>query len=221
VGEFAAFLYDGTDELEAKKSGTLDYVTLTYPLKPGVHDVGVELDDYEVVEQNKYRLHYIDFRRVKLIYEPGDLTGTWEGVWQVTSADKVLKFIEDILVRIVMLFGVEEQEARAAAAEAIEQDPSLYNERALTMVLEPVDPERKDRYSVQIIMEGDPGVINEYNGEATFREGVLTLEFPGDGGRSTFTGSLSDEDVLSGDFTVLAWGIVKDALVGNWRIVRQ
>jgi hypothetical protein len=120
-----------------------------------------------------------------------------------------------------MLFGVEEQEARAAAAEAIEQDPSLYNERALTMVLEPVDPERKDRYSVQIIMEGDPGVINEYNGEATFREGVLTLEFPGDGGRSTFTGSLSDEDVLSGDFTVLAWGIVKDALVGNWRIVRQ
>ena len=73
---------------------------------------------------------------------------------------------------------------------------------------------------MHVLMTGDPGVVTEVEGEAIYREGVLTFDVSSSGSRFEFTGSLSDEDTLSGDFSLTAWMVVKDAVLGNWLIRR-
>ena len=49
----------------------------------------------------------------------------------------------------------------------------------------------------------------------------LTFDLSGAGSRFDFTGSLSEEDTLSGEFSLTAWMVVKDAVLGNWLVYRQ
>jgi hypothetical protein len=221
LGDIAGSLYDGTNLLiSMKSSGARHDVKFTYPLDPGIHHIGFQFDDYEPVTANSYRLNYIDFRRVKVIYEPEDLTGKWEGAWQVTSANKVKQVIEDLLVQFLVALGVDEQKAREAVAASLQDDPNLYADHPLIITFEKIAPDVKDRYRMYVLMTGDPGVVTEYEGEAIYREGVLTFDVSSSGSRFEFTGSLTDDDVLSGDFSLTAWGIVKDAVLGNWLISR-
>ena len=102
------------------------------------------------------------------------------------------RYVEDGLVRVLLWTGLaeDEAEAREIAAETIVEDPNLYRDRALRVELEAVDPEKGDRYRTHIWLEGDPGEISEYSGEATFQEGVLTFDLQaGDGTTMTFAGT--------------------------------
>ena len=49
---------------------------------------------------------------------------------------------------------------------------------------------------------------------------VVTFDVSSSGSRFEFTRSLTDDDVLSGDFSLTAWVVVKDAVLGNWLIRR-
>ena len=195
------FLYDDTDLILTSTSKgpqrVEDYVLLTYPLDPGVHHVGIELDWQNTGTGGVTWNEYIDFRRVKVIYEPEDLSGKWEGAWQIRSADIAQKYIREMIVKLIMLFGVDEATAQEAAAAGIQEDPNLYNDRPLTIIFEKIDPNSREKYRIQAFMSGDHTAF--YEGEATYREGILTFKArAADNTLFEFTGSLSDEDTLTG-----------------------
>ena len=81
----------------------------------------------------------------------------------------VIAFSMAITVAVPAALAQDEAEARSIAAESIVEEPGLYRDRVLVVELEAVDPELGDRYRTFIWLEGDPGEVNEYRGEATFR----------------------------------------------------
>jgi hypothetical protein len=186
-------------------------------LVPGAYDLGIRLDNL-----HNNALEFNDFKRVKLIYERPDLSGTWEGVWHVDEAVNAIQYIEDVLTRIVVWTGLvkDEAKARAAIREGID-DSGTYVDRAMAIELEALDPTKGDRYRARVLMEGDPGEIAEYSTEATFREGVFSFKVRAEGTVMTFTGQLAGDGALEGSFSADAWGVVKDALSGRWEVQRQ
>ncbi|HBX69061.1 MAG TPA: hypothetical protein DEH25_06685 [Chloroflexi bacterium] len=91
------------------------------------------------------------------------------------------------------------------------------------MVLTALDPEKLDRYRVEVYQLADDGSTVVYNGEATFKEGVFSLNTDqgSDGTKFSFSGTLAGKDTLSGEFSVTAWLVVKDAVIGSWHLERQ
>jgi hypothetical protein len=111
---------------------------------------------------------------------------------------------------------------RHTAAEAIVQDPNLHRDRSLRVELEAVDPDKGDQYRTHIWLEGDPGEVGEYRGEATLKEGVLSFAIKADDGTTlTFVGEVPGNTDLEGTFSATAWAVVKDALSGSWELARQ
>lgn len=223
LGDVIGSLYEGTERLfYFSSTGADNHVEFTYPLEPGVHHVGFRFDDFvpSPADENRGQINYIDFRRIKVIYEPEDLTGTWEGAWQVRSADKAKRYIQELIVKLLMLFGVDEGKAWEAAEAGVQEDPHLYEDRPMTIIFEPVAPGRHDRYHIQVFMAG--ALSPAYEGEATYQEGILTFKVRAeDGSMVAYTGSLTDDETLSGVFSITAWLVIKDAVTGDWQIVRQ
>ena len=173
---FAAAWFDGTTRREVVQSNAQHKATLEIPLTPGVLDLGIEIDN---VKDGKD--YFTDFKRAKVFYERPDLTGTWQGVYRIEESLNAQRYVEDGLAQVLLWTGLaeDEAEARQTAAEAIVQDPNLHRDRALQVELEAIDPDKGDRYRTHIWLEGDPGEVGEYSGEATLKEGVLTFDDQG------------------------------------------
>ncbi|MBN1317338.1 MAG: zinc ribbon domain-containing protein [Anaerolineales bacterium] len=212
--------YVGTQKIESKQSTGQSDVQFPVSLDVGVNDWGFLIENLEGGEA-----YYNDFRRVKVIYEVPDLSGTWEGVWQIEQAFNAMRYIEDAIVWALVNTGAveSEAEAREIAAASITEAPNLYDERPLTVILTALDPDKLDRYKAEVYQLADDGSTMTYSGEATLSGGVFTLktESGGDGSRFTFTGTLASVDSLSGEFGVTAWMVVQDAVTGSWRLDRQ
>ncbi len=204
-------LYEGTTH---KRFGA-GPVPLTAALTPGMQDMGIQVS----TASGNTKL-FVDFQRVRVLYEREDLSGVWEGSWQIEEAGGVLQFVEDMLTQIILWTGLAESEAQAreAAAAGIEQDPELYNPRPLRLEVTAVDPDKGDRYNIRVYLD-DSGAF--YEDEATYREGVFVFDSRSeDASRSFFTGELVGPDTLDGTFTTTAWGFFKDALTGGWSLQR-
>jgi hypothetical protein len=154
-----------------------------------------------------------------------DLTGTWEGTWQVQDATNVLRFVEDILVRIILWLGLVEDEgqARAAAAESISEDSSLYAVRSMRVEFQPPSAARPNRYPMRATYLNDAGEIEETTGEAIYDQGQVRLSFRHeDGSTLEYIADLEGIDNMSGDFSINAWGgVIKNALSGVCQLSRQ
>ena len=218
--DFQVTLYHGTQKIETKRRVEERGAQFDIPLEVGINELGFLIENIKHNEAN-----YTDFKRVRVIYELPDLSGTWEGTWQVEQAFNAQRYIEDALVWALINTGAVESEAKAReyVAAAIETAPNLYNERSITMVLTALDPEKLDRYRVEVYQLADDGSTVVYNGEATFKEGVFSLNTDqgSDGTKFSFSGTLAGKDTLSGEFSVTAWLVVKDAVIGSWHLERQ
>ncbi len=222
--QFGVVLYDGTKKLEAKRAAADGQVIFDVPLTPGVHDLGfyiVNVRAKNIDGQQTELLYDNDFRRVKVIYERPDLSGIWEGTYRVQDAGKARQYVEDVLVQILLTTGLvkSETEARAVAAEAIVEDPNLYNDRPIRITLEAIDPEKLDRYRATVQTVADDGTTSEVETEATLEMGVFKVTFKAaDGSKMTLTGQLDGPDRLVGSFDITAWGIIKNAVTGEWEL---
>jgi len=206
--------YDGTTLQVTQPSDTNSKAVIRLPLSPGTTDLGFEIQAL-VHGANQYT----DFQRVRLIYGVEDLSGTWEGTWRIESADKVRQFVVEAVAKILMSFGVDEAKAWEAANAGVETDPNLYDERPLRMVFEQIDADTFDRYRVRAYLPGADAEV--YETEATFREGVVALTIrSADNSAFKFRGTLSGHDAVTGDFTVTAWYVIKDAITGSWEMTR-
>lgn len=224
--EYQVILYDGITEIETKRAGADGKVVFDVPLTPGVHDLGFYIGSIKAKAVNGQQVEFLydnDFRRVKVIYERPDLSGVWEGTYQVQEAVNAAKYVEDVLVQILLATGLAktEAEARAAAAEAIVENPNLYDDRPIRIVLEAIDPEKLDRYRATVQTVADDGTPSEIETEATFKAGIFKVTFKSaDGSKMTLTGQLDGKDRLVGIFDITAWGIVKNGITGEWELER-
>jgi hypothetical protein len=216
---FAATWFEGTTRREVKQSNAQHRATFEIPLAPGVLDLGIEIDNLK-----DGKSYFTDFRRARVFYERPDLTGVWQGAYRIEESLNAQRYVENGLVKVLLWTSLaeDEAEARRMAAEAIVQDSNLSRDRSLRVELEAVDPDKADRYRTHIWLEGDPGEVGEYSGEATLKGGVLSFALKaGDGTTFTFAGEVSGNDDLSGTFSATAWAVVKDALSGSWELARQ
>ena len=217
---FQASLVEGTTVIQTVLSDASHRVTFVIPMTPGVRDLGFRIDN--VIDN---ALYYTDLQRVKVLYERPDLSGTWEGTWRVSEVVNARRYVEDVLTRIILWTGLAktEQEAREAAAAGIQESPTLYDDRPMTVMLEAIDPDVGDRYRMQVYMlDDDTGETTSYDGEAAFRDGVLTFEVKSpDGSTMAFTGTMTGNDDVSGTFSGTAWVVVKNALSGSWTLTRK
>jgi len=191
-------------------------------LEPGVNDLGF----YIQVKDPKYgNYKFEDFWRVKVIYGPVDLTGTWEGVWQVQDAGKILRYVEDLLVRFLLwtTLAKDEQTAREAAAASMEVDASLYAERPFRIVFDAPDPTTPNHYPIHVTTLNDDGTTEEMSGEAIYDQGEVRFAVRhSDGSKLECEGLLTGNTQLDGEFAIHAWGgVVQDAALGRWQVTKQ
>jgi len=217
---FRVQVYEGTQPSGAAQAG-VNRIEMHQRLKPGVNDLGF----YMLLEDSNANLQYDDFWRVKVIYGPVDLAGTWEGTWQVQDATNVMRYVEDILVRIILWLGLVEDEgqARAAAAESISEESSLYAVRTMRVEFQPPSAARPNRYPVRATYLNDAGEIEETSGEAIYDQGQVRLSFRHeDGSTFEYAADLEGIDNMAGDFSINAWGgVIKNALAGVCQLSRQ
>ena len=212
-------LYDDTSEIE-KSDVFQPESTFLVPLKPRNNEIGVYT---QLADANSNR-QYNDFWRIKVAYGRIDLTGTWEGTFQVEDMGKIRRWIEDAVVRVLLWTGLSqsEGEARAAAAEIVVEDASVYRERLLTLTLDPPSPLTPNRYPAHAVYSDDTGKIEESSGEAVYEQGELRLRLKhADRSVLRYTGTLAGSESSYGTFSIDTWGgMVRDALSGSWRMSR-
>ncbi len=186
------------------------------PLKKDVNDLGFYIHGTADGIDSA-----IDFQRVKVVYGTEDWSGTWAGTMEIRNIGGARQAIEDMLTRVIMLFGVDEQQAREAAQAGIEVSPNRTG--ALTLVLQ-ADPESKGtRYAAEITVANPDGESSQYTTTATVKEGQITFSFPDptSGSNLRFEGQLVDGKRIVGTFSGDLWLVVKNAVSGPWEVTRQ
>ncbi len=91
----------------------------------------------------------------------------------------------------------------------------------MTIIFEAIDANQGDRYRFRAFLTADNGVT-EYTGVATYREGVIKFTVQDEvGSRSLFEGTMAADNMLAGDFSITAWAVIRNAIVGEWSVARQ
>ncbi|HOG48092.1 MAG TPA: hypothetical protein PLB78_15805, partial [Anaerolineae bacterium] len=109
--------FRGTEPLH--NAGGPDAIGFVAPLKKGVNDLGFYIHGTAEGMDSA-----IDFKRVKVIYGVEDWSGTWQGTMDIQNIGGARQAIEDMLTRMLVMFGVDEQEARDAARSSIVENPN-------------------------------------------------------------------------------------------------
>jgi hypothetical protein len=184
-------------------------------LEKGVNNLGFYY--YKLDGSTK---HYIDFRRVKIIYGEDDLTGTWNGQMVARPTAALRSYLEDGIVFVLKKFLPERSEAdlRSAAAASIEEHVA---ELPFTLTL---TRRGNDKKTYDFVMEhlGEDGRPWRTEGQADYETGTLTFRAKAaDGSVADYQGSLSGKGALNGSLKVNAWGLVSDAVTGEWKATKQ
>jgi hypothetical protein len=212
-------LYDETTEIERADVFQAES-TFLLPLEVGNNEIGV----YTQLADAKSQAQYNDFWRIKVAYGRIDLTGTWEGTFQVTDMGVIRRWIDDAIVRVLLWTGLSESEgeARAAVSEIVVEDTSVYQERPVTVRLDPPSSLTPNRYPAHAVYSDETGEIEEASGEAVYEAGEVRLELKhADRSVLRYTGTLAGAESSYGSFSIDAWGgIVRNALSGSWRMSR-
>jgi hypothetical protein len=216
---FRVVVYDGSSAAGTQypQSGQVE---AWYRLQPGPNRVGFLIETTDA----DGNLNYNDFWRIKVFYGRPDLTGAWSGTFRIEEAANAGRYIEEGVVRFLLLVGLaqDEQQAREMARAAVVEAPGLRQERPLGVLFEPPQAGTPDQYPARVLMVGDDGEQREYAGKAVYEKGQVQFSArAGDGSTFHFSGELVGQDRLAGTFTITAWGVVKDAGSGTWQLARQ
>ena len=219
-------LYDGTDLKEAPgllnpKTGFISYAV---DLKNGANDLGFFLQIY----QNQ-RYYYSDFKRVKVMYEDVDLSGTWKGKIEVTEAGKIIDFIADIWTKFYVGImqsaeePVDEYQVKTDTIEALEKQ--IYGQKMpVELEIRKKTPDDKMNYYVTVKLTAADGTTVSYESELKYsnQEMEFKITDSASNSRMVFTCYLQGDGILQGRFTVHAWsGILRNAYKGVWKAELQ
>jgi hypothetical protein len=158
---------------------------------------------------------FIDFKRVKIIYGEDDLTGIWKGEMKARPTEVFRKFIEDGIVFVLKKFLPERSESdlrSAAAASITEHVATLPFTFTLTK-----HGQEKNVYDFVMEHNGEDGRPYRSTGKADYQEGTLIFRAKAaDGSIADYKGGLIGKGAMKGSLSVNAWGIVNNAVTGEW-----
>lgn len=218
-------LYNETKLKKAAEiTGGDGIVKYTVKLKKGVNDIGFYIQAMRDAE-----MQYIDFKRVKVVYETVDLSGTWEGEFVVTEAGNIINLIADWFSGVVSYLSqigdepVSREEARQNLIAQMESQ--LYGKTIpMIMVLTKRAPDDEINYDAVIRYTGDDGKIYEYETKLKYsdKEIKFSVYDAASSSRMKFSCYLEGNDTLAGTYVVHAWGgLVRNAYSGEWRVDKQ
>ena len=205
-------LYSGTTELARKQTQTTGNMLLFVPIRGGVNDIGMAFYDRGTVVidgVSYYDDNIIHFHRIKVENGEVDLTGTWEGTFQITDAGGLMDYaqmIGEIIAKGMMqglapAFGVDmpsDEEISQAVRDSIEVNEEAFQPFPMTVKLSQIDKQNYDA-SITITTESE----SIYETKAKYKNGQLyfTMVFE-DGSAAEFTMNLYDNNVLAGEFEI-------------------
>jgi len=218
-------LYNETKLKKAAEiTGADGIVKYTVELEKGVNDTG-----FYIQAKANNKMKYIDFKRVKVVYETVDLSGTWEGEFVVTEAGKIINVIADWFSGIIAYLSqigdepMSREEARAYLVSQMESQ--LYGKTIpMTMVLTKHDPDDEVNYDAVIRYTGDDGKLYEYETKLKYNDKEIKFSVydAASSSRMKFSCSLEGNETLAGTYVVHAWGgLVRNAYSGEWRVDKQ
>lgn len=218
-------LYNGTKLKKAPEitsgDGMVQYVV---KLEKGINDIGF----YTQAKVNN-QMEYIDFKRVKVVYETVDLSGVWQGEFNVTEAGNIIRFIADLFSGFVSALSElgEEPRSREEARDFLisQMESQLYDKSIpMTMELTRHDPDDEINYDAVIRYTGDDGNLYEYETKLKYSDGEIkfSLYDAASSSRMKFSCFLEGSETLAGTYAVHAWGgLVRNAYSGEWRVDKQ
>lgn len=216
--------FDGTTEVtNAEISGGDGSVEYIIDLEEGVNDIGFYVQSKP---NNKYR--YIDFKRINVIYETVDLSGTWQGEMNVTEGGNIIDFIVKWFGEFAVAFAkafdedADATEIKANLRNSIEEQ--LIGQRIpMTIELSKESPDDDVNYNAVVRYQADEGELMAYKTKLKYKSGEIkfSLYDKTSASRFAFTCMLSGNDTLSGEYAVHAWGgLVRNAFSGEWSVTK-
>ena len=145
-----------------------------------------------------------------------DISGTWEGHFQITKNT----YVESMTKSAAYVFeavglGDDEKESLKAAKSVFEEPEGLRKKRYMKMVLK---PSGKNKYKVNTTIEGDDG-RQTYSGTVKFKNGEFQYELKDQNGSINFNGKSTSSGKIKGTFYI--GSKLFKAAEGNWEIKKS
>jgi len=169
---------------------------------------------------------FVDFQRVKVENGKEDLTGVWQGDFQITDAGNLQKYAQGLgeLITKWFLSGImqaldkempSDEEIKRAVEEGIEVNEEAFEPMPIKLELSKIDDEN---YSVKLTVTTDEEYT--YQTKAKYNNGELSFNATfEDGSNFKFKYYLYDNNALAGEFEVGAYGMLK-AVSGDSAVTR-
>lgn len=193
-------------------------------LKKGVTDIGF-LQEYNTTSG----MQYGDFKRVHVIYDSVDLSGTWKGDMTITDAGPLFDFLADQLgrswasLKSSLLGEPLDIEKGIKDMRDILTSAKYDKNYKITMTFSKVAPDDELHYNVVANFENSEGEVTTYNTKLTLQDGEIKFHVrDGDGSNMELKCFLLDDNLFEGTFTISAWGgLVPRAIIGDWKITKE
>lgn len=198
------------------------------PIEPGITNIGIQFVKETTDSQNRRFDEYIDYNRVTVYNGEIDLTGTWEGEFNITNYEKAMTYAEEIAYWIVKgiyeilrnMFDVNElsdAELREIALESIEKNDQLDQPFPMKVIL---SNKSDDTYDAEVTITSD-GVDTIYDTKAKFNGESLKIEIvTDDGGVFEFEYYIYSNRIIEGEFKV-DYGTIGDFISGISDLTKQ
>jgi hypothetical protein len=207
------------------QAGTLTYI----PIENGRTNIGLYFSKeftYTVNNQTWKSYRAIDYYRTDVLFGEIDLTGAWEGEFQIQDVEKAMDFAEKIGLQISRLivkglagiFGQEltDEEVDEIARESIEVNDELTDPMPIKLILS-----NRQRQVYDALIEVETDELYEYNVKAELfgdkLEFAITHE---DGTVMVFKYYVYNNELLSGEFEMRYAGIA-NFLSGSTELTKQ
>jgi hypothetical protein len=146
-----------------------------------------------------------------------DISGTWEGYFQITKNT----YVESMTKSAAYVFeavglGDDAKESLKAAESVFEEPEGLRKKRYMKMVLKPSG--RNNHYKVNATIEGDEG-RQTYSGTAKFKNGEFQYELKDQSGSINFNGKSTSFGSIKGTFYI--GSKLFKAAEGKWEIKKN
>ncbi len=228
-GKSVVAAYRGTKKLMVKEFERATNQIMFIPLEKGVNNIGFYFLDKTTTTVNNQAVNsydFVDFQRVKVENGKEDLTGVWQGDFQITDAGNLQKYAQGLgeLITKWFLSGImqaldkempSDEEIKRAVEEGIEVNEEAFEPMPIKLELSKIDDEN---YSIKLTVTTDEEYT--YQTKAKYNNGVLKFNAAfEDGSNFKFKYYLYDNNVLAGEFEVGAYGMLK-AVSGDSVVTR-
>jgi len=199
--------YKGVNAISETK--TTQEFGMEISLEEGINDIGLY-----TYHKNGNRENYINFERLNLILDEPIIEGIYEGLIYPEDAGVAIEFIiEKIVEWIAKAFDLDLSDADMdSIVEETEIDPV-----PVRITISNYDKDSGD-CDINVYMIEDDGTEFSVDVSGKYKNNILKFDFRHyDGSKMYLEGNMNGE-AFSGDFTVTAWGFLKDAITGRWKV---